>query len=176
VARYVRRFQRDGEPTEAQDDQSGSRRTAAVGRVASIERQGRTGPFASHTATSKIPALRLHRTNSSRTARGPTPGTGKAVNGSDARACPRRRRLARNQRLRLDGASSTWRGPIVPEAFRSERRSASCYSGSVASRPCATSSRIALRNLSSCAALSGDSGQNDLSTIGSETGRWCGRG
>jgi hypothetical protein len=59
----------------------------------------------------------------------------------------------------------------VPEAFRSERHSASCYSGSVASRPCATSSRIALRNLSSCAALSGDSGQNDLSTIGSETGR-----
>jgi hypothetical protein len=40
------------------------------------------------------------------TARGQTPGTGKDVKGSDASACSHPR-PARNQRLRLDGASGT---------------------------------------------------------------------
>jgi hypothetical protein len=107
AATYVRRFQRDGERTEAQDDQSGSRRTAAVGRGGQ--------PRTDHTRHLENPGPPArHPTNSSRRARGPTPGSGKAVKGSDAPACPRRRRLARNQRLRLDGDSGTRRGRSGP--------------------------------------------------------------
>ena len=137
-------------------------RAAGVGRYASVERR----PLASHASNSKVadPPPRQRISSSSQRAR-PIPGTGRGVEGST---------LTRQRVVAAVGspksAASAWcrqrrsARPIVPEPSAASFHSASCSSGSAASMPWATSSRIASRSLASCAALSGDSGQNDLST------------